>query len=298
MRALAHPLIVTMLLGACAAPPSTVESLTVGDARASVPGYGFVPDAVRAPPKLVQAEAPSPSLDGPRLQLVDRLDPRCGTSPCIETMLCEFVILGEGLPAARADGGAVVHFVHSPNVMDVIELAMGTVGGERKLHTLIDETEMYDVGREGLPAACMRAETELLDAIATVNDELDGNGWRQMKRIPVEVVPGPDTAADDPGPETRPANERPVQVRLRNGRYVARVPGVRVLHHEEWKNASDIDIGDVWVDAETGAALQTYAVTNQVCSAGMPELFDARMTRLPAEVLAEAERRQAFVYRY
>lgn len=291
-------------IAACAAPIPEAEALDSIDAVAAVGGYAIVPDT-RPRAEALEQESPEPHVGkpapgpAPQLHVVQADDARCTLEgPCSWPTLCPFAVLGQGLPALRSDETAVAHLVHAPIPYDDVELVIDALDdGRRQTEPVFDESPLGELAEAELPGACDEARARLEARVTTINAELARYDWRPMTRLPVEVIPGPDTAADGfEGPDERPVAERPVQVRLRNGQYVVRVPGVRVLHRIAWAHGPNIDLGPVWADESSGIALLGYMNTNEVCSASLPESVDARSAHLPEEVFAAARTRAAHAH--
>src|SRR5690606_35193770 len=108
----------------------------------------------------------------------------------------------------------------------------------------------------------------------------------------------PELAALDGVPASLPGADRPVEVFYRNGHFIARVRGVRVLQstpRPEWRQFDDefcttsAQIEMVYFDRPTRLALVHYNYSNGGCLCD-DRHYPARI-ELSAELLAEAERR-------
>jgi hypothetical protein len=284
----------------CAADPQADALVAMEPAPAPPSPPALLPDAdPAAPPADADAvESPAPSGDQPRLVVVNADDPRCEHEhTCVEVYACDFAVVARGVPAISSDGTTVLDMPYEPLPEPVVDLRWRNAASsdELRLEPVFDGNAIAARVDAHGASVCKRARVETRRRVASVNAAIGETAWRTMEPLAVEIVPGPDSAADPmPWPDERPPAERPVQARLRNQAFVLRVPGITVLQREPWSHGLDIDLGPVFADRETGIGLATYAVTSPVCSLAT-EAVDSRVIAIDGPAFAEIDRRAAFV---
>jgi hypothetical protein len=230
------------------------------------------------------------------LLVVDADDPRCtGESSCVDAGACDFAVLGLGLPAISADATTVIDLPYDALPYPEVNLRWRDVASQADLRveSIIDANAIAErVATD--ENACARARGQTRRRVARLDAALGKTAWRSMQPLAVEIVPGPDTAADPlPWPDPRPHAERPVQARLRHRQFVFRVPGIAVLQRDSWTHGPDIDLVSVVADPDTGTALARYALTSPVCSLAAVA-FDSRILTITPAVRDAIDRRAAF----
>lgn len=295
--------LILAMLGCGCTESVTAEELEMREAAAEA-GYGaleLVPDAVADPE--VGPSAPRALARGPIRIVVSPFrfddDPLWADG----TARCPFDVDAVGLPAIREDGRVIA---------DLRSWASGFSEGEDEVvsFSLFDvETEAVsgvqvlvegDGGERGR-YDCWHWYKEAKAQAAEINDTL-ASGWRPMRELPVEVDPGlaPYAEADD-ADDRLPANVRPVQLTVRQGQVVFRVPGVKVLSRvdEKWPRPQDDepDEGMCWyhgpfpeelvVDDKTGVVVASVRYESGPCMCD--SVVTREVFRIDGETLAEID---------
>jgi hypothetical protein len=213
------PLVVSLVLGACTGTPRA-EELAIDESElieerksAVLPNAQVVRTREPAAPELdaEDDDEPAPS----RAALVPRLEvngtPGDGACPDIDF---------HGLPAVDVHGTTIVFggWDYPGTVVAWLDVDSGERLENISMFSVLDPTD------EESPCAAS-AWREARRKAAEINARLR-DGWRSMDTLPVAV----DTASDGPSEllEIPPA-QRPIELAVRGGEIVLRIPGVRVL---------------------------------------------------------------------
>lgn len=231
----------------------------------------------------------------PRLELVAReFDPEDG--------LCPYDVEPRGFPAID-DGGTLVDVsgFSPPNAdfADEVELRVLWLDADA---THVDP--IYQRLDEYPEGACEQAIQRARERVAAVNAKLVSRIWRPLEQLdafysaPGFVFQQAQSGYEDEVLASLPGVDRPVEIYYRNGHFIARIRGVRVLQDElrpQWQQhdnefcLSDAQIQSLEIDPASKLALVRYNYSGGGCLCDDRE-YVARL-ELSDELLAAAEQR-------
>ena len=230
MRVLTTATLLGALLPGCIASQEA-EDLVLVDEREAMPELHAIPYA-ELPEGVAPAADEAPETE-PEIEPSARASSRPRFVAAAPGPDACWGVAAEGFPAISDDGATVVvprsqhlQLSYVPGTMDLEwhDVATGRVD-ERQ--PIVEGDRAFD---ENDSRACSRAARGIRRRAHAANAALDAVPWRAMERLPVAVL---DPYATD---ETRaehlaavPPQDRVVQLVVRHGEAVLRIPGVQVL---------------------------------------------------------------------
>lgn len=233
----------------------------------------------------------------PRLELVAReFDPEDG--------LCPYDVEPRAFPAIDESGTVVEVTGFSPpnaDFPDEVELRVLWLDADA---THVDSIVQRLDDHPEEEGACEQAISRARERVAAVNAKLASRTWRALEQLDAYYsAPGfglqqAQTGYEDEVLASLPGAERPVEIYYRNGHFIARIRGVRVLQDDlqpQWRQRdnefclSDAQIQSLELDRPSKLALVRYNYSSGGCLCDDRE-YVARL-ELSDELLAAAEQR-------
>lgn len=309
---LASALLLILLASACTAP-ADVHALELAEHDAdAVLRYRTIPDARAFAPAVAaivepdadtqdESDRPARYTGPPRLRL-EPLD-RSGDHDW-----CDDTVIAEGFPAMRDDGQVYVVAIDEIDAgsdiggRTVVQWRNVADDGVVTANKVYDGEDTYALTESDPEHGCTRARARIAKVLRPLNEGL-ATGWRSLIAMPVQLPAPPSWDGEPPAPARRLA-ERPVDVLYRNGYFIARVQDAKVLQKlvkTEWLgtdpeyslDAYEPTIMGLFRDPATGFAVAMLSYETGSCMSD-PTLYPQPIALAP-EVVAEAERRAAFV---
>lgn len=236
------------------------------------------------------------------------LELRTGADPDYDDgYICDFQVVPHNFPAVSEDGEQVAHAsIHVDGNADITDEYMNLTWTDVESDRSLAHEQVYARGEhpyaepENLERDCAPVIEEIRSRVDELNHRLAETKWRPMQKLALEIN-DPDAMWDDdedePDVGILPASARPVEAMYRNGYFIARVPGMRLLDRQErmdwrqWDEFCDTNphLTEIWGDRLTGASLVSYNHSSGGCLCDDHEYFSA-ITLAPA-VFNELDRR-------
>lgn len=237
-------LVLGLLATGCAEIPEAGDLPSEDDPRALSLAYEAIPDrmADETPAPVVEAEPEMeiepdvepelvPYVGQPRIVVSSFDDAALDEWGMADgTALCPFTVEGQGFPAVSADGSRITSYVAE---------TLSSSDGEDELVTVrvtdvdTDAVEQAIVVVDGIQFSdelhCKKLWRAARRRAAKMNLILGETEWLAMQRV--DLTADWDMDPDEYRDELMaiPAGERPAQLVVQHGEYVARIPGVKVL---------------------------------------------------------------------
>lgn len=169
-----------------------------------------------------------------------------------------FHVAAHGMPAIDVTGTFVAtseeQWLQLTPLHGLVRLQLVDVFDEpssRSISVVESETDLLDD-----EAQCRRIRARARKQVAAANAELAAHRWRALEPLAVEYG-NPDTPAE--AREEIAVTERPLQVIVRHGEAIVRIPGVRVYERHPMRGRPGHSLYAVHGDRESGVVVLTFA---------------------------------------